>query len=44
MLLVDRDTGKPVKPLELRSQDGRLLGPDELMTVSKSSRRRRGSR
>jgi DNA-binding HxlR family transcriptional regulator len=40
LLLVDRETGKPVRPLELRSQDGRLLGPDELRTVSKSDRRR----
>jgi DNA-binding HxlR family transcriptional regulator len=40
MLLVDRETGKPVKPLELRSHDGRLLGPDELLRVSKSDRRR----
>jgi DNA-binding HxlR family transcriptional regulator len=26
-LLVDRETGCPVRKLELRSQDGRLLGP-----------------
>src|SRR5437879_5468650 len=28
--LVDRKHGQPVKPLELRSQDGRLLGPADL--------------
>ena len=44
MLLVDRETGKPVKPLELRSQDGRLLGPDQLLTVSKSVRRRQAKK
>jgi len=38
LLLVDRKTGKPVKPLELRSQDGRLLGPADLRTVSASDR------
>src|SRR6266852_1341126 len=30
LVLVDRKTGQPVKPLELRSQDGRLLGPADL--------------
>jgi DNA-binding HxlR family transcriptional regulator len=34
--LVDRESGRPVKPLELRSQDGRLLGPSDLRTISKS--------
>jgi hypothetical protein len=34
LLLVDRETGQPVKPLELRSQDGRILGPADLRTVS----------
>jgi len=33
VLLVDRETGQPVKPLELRSQDGRLLGPADLRTI-----------
>src|SRR5580704_18042058 len=28
--LVDRESGQPVKPLELRSHDGRLLGPADL--------------
>ena len=40
LLLVDRETGKPVKPLELRAQDGRVLGAGDLLTVSKSDRRR----
>jgi hypothetical protein len=36
LLLVDRETGRPVKPLELRSQDGRPLGPADLRTVNAS--------
>jgi DNA-binding HxlR family transcriptional regulator len=36
LLLVDRETGKPIKPLELRSQDGRLLGSTDLGTVSRA--------
>ena len=36
LLLVDRDNGQPVKPLELRSQDGRLLGPADLRTINTS--------
>ena len=27
LLLVDQKSGKPVKPLQLQSQDGRILGP-----------------
>jgi len=38
LLLVDRESGQPVKPLELRSQDGRLLGPADLRTVNISDR------
>jgi DNA-binding HxlR family transcriptional regulator len=38
LLLVDRQTCQPVKPLELRSQDGRLLGPEDLRTVNKADR------
>jgi DNA-binding HxlR family transcriptional regulator len=38
LLLVDRESGRPVKPLELRSQDGRLLGPADLRTVNTSDR------
>jgi DNA-binding HxlR family transcriptional regulator len=36
--LVDRETGQPVKPLELRSQDGRLLGPTDLRTLKNPTR------
>jgi DNA-binding HxlR family transcriptional regulator len=38
LVLVDRETGQPVRPLELRSQDGRLLGPADLRTVSTADR------
>jgi hypothetical protein len=31
--LVDRKSGRPVKPLELQSQDGCLLEPADLQTV-----------
>jgi DNA-binding HxlR family transcriptional regulator len=34
--LVDRESGQLVKPLELRAQDGRLLGPADLCTVGTS--------
>ena len=27
--LVDRQTGQPIRPLELRAEDGRLLGPED---------------
>jgi len=30
-LMVDRQTGRPVRKLELHSQDGRLLGPADTM-------------
>ncbi|MCI0640717.1 MAG: helix-turn-helix transcriptional regulator [Gemmataceae bacterium] len=36
LLLVDQKSGQPVKPLELRSKDGRILGPDDLRTVGTS--------
>jgi DNA-binding HxlR family transcriptional regulator len=36
LVLVDRKSGQPVKPLELRSQDGRLLGSADLRTVGTS--------
>jgi DNA-binding HxlR family transcriptional regulator len=44
-LLVDRDKGRPVRKLELRAEDGRLLGQGdtELKPNSKLSRRRRVS-
>jgi len=38
ILLVDRESGQPVKPLELRSQDERLLGPADLRTINTSDR------
>jgi DNA-binding HxlR family transcriptional regulator len=38
LLLVDRKSGRPVKPLELRSQDGRLLGPADLGTGTAADR------
>ena len=38
LLLVDRESGQPVKPLELRPQDGRLLGPADLRTVNAPDR------
>ena len=37
LLLVDRENGQPVKPLELYSQDGRILGPADLLTVGTSN-------
>jgi DNA-binding HxlR family transcriptional regulator len=37
--VVDRLTGKPVRPLELRSRDGRLLGPEDVEIVVDSSKR-----
>ena len=36
LLLVDQKSGQPVKPLELRSQDGRILGPADLRMVGTS--------
>jgi len=38
LLLVDRQSGQPVKPLELRSQDRRLLGPADLQVIDISDR------
>ena len=38
LVLVDRETGQSVRPLELRSRDGRLLGPADLRTVSRTHR------
>jgi DNA-binding HxlR family transcriptional regulator len=39
--LMDRERGKPVRKLELRSQDGRLLGPSDTIVKAISSRRGR---
>ncbi|WP_175811457.1 winged helix-turn-helix transcriptional regulator [Burkholderia contaminans] len=33
VLLVDRKTGLPVRKLELRSQDGRVLGPEDTLVL-----------
>jgi DNA-binding HxlR family transcriptional regulator len=41
LLLVDRKHGRRVKSLELRAQDGRLMGPADVQTVKKETRRRR---
>jgi DNA-binding HxlR family transcriptional regulator len=38
LLLVDRKSGQPVRPLELRSQDGRVLGPEDLELVNTQDR------
>jgi hypothetical protein len=42
-LLVDRDKGRPVRKLELRAEDGRVLGQGdtELKANPKVSHRRR---
>jgi hypothetical protein len=42
-LLVDRDKGRPVRKLELRSADGRLLGDanTEVRSTPRAKRRRR---
>jgi DNA-binding HxlR family transcriptional regulator len=44
LMLVDRETGRPIKPLEVRSQDGRLLGPADLRTVKGPVRKSRPRR
>lgn len=31
--MVDREQGQPLRPLELRSADGRLLGPEDCRRV-----------
>lgn len=31
--VVDRETGQPIRPLELRSEDGRLLGPEDCRRI-----------
>ena len=36
LLLEDQKSGQPVKPLELRSKDGRILGPEDLRMVGRS--------
>ena len=39
VLLVDRERGRPVRKLELRSDDGRLLGPDDTVVKRPSKKR-----
>jgi DNA-binding HxlR family transcriptional regulator len=39
--LMDRERGKPVRKLELRSHDGRLLGPSDTIVMAIPSRRGR---
>src|SRR3546814_10760875 len=33
-LMIDRKQGRPLAPLELRADDGRILGPDDFRHVS----------
>jgi DNA-binding HxlR family transcriptional regulator len=41
-MLVDRETGRPVRKLELRAQDGRLLeGSDTVLKPNPATKRRR---
>jgi DNA-binding HxlR family transcriptional regulator len=42
-VLVDRDKGRPVRKLELRSQDGRLLTAADTSLKPRPSKRRRGA-
>jgi DNA-binding HxlR family transcriptional regulator len=42
-IMVDRDKGRPVAKLELRAQDGRLLGVDDTTLKARSAARRRSS-
>src|SRR4051794_32526441 len=35
--LVDADKGKPIPPIEVRSADGRVLGPDDLRVANGES-------
>ncbi len=32
--LVDREQGRPIRPLELRSEDGRLLAPEDCLRIA----------
>jgi DNA-binding HxlR family transcriptional regulator len=40
-IMVDRDKGRPIKKLELYSQDGRLLGLDDIATKRRPAAKRR---
>jgi DNA-binding HxlR family transcriptional regulator len=43
-ILVDRDKGRPVRKLELRAEDGRLLGVGDTMLKARPALRRRVAR
>jgi DNA-binding HxlR family transcriptional regulator len=43
-VLVDRDKGRPVRKLELRAEDGRLLGDGDIQVKPNSKPRMRSSR
>jgi len=32
--VVDRENGRPVRTLELRAEDGRLLGPEDCVRIA----------
>lgn len=32
-VMVDRERGMPLRPLELRAEDGRLVGPDDCRRI-----------
>lgn len=40
-ILVDRDNGRPVRKLELRAQDGRLLSQTDIAVKSRPAQRKR---
>ena len=42
-ILVDREKGRPVKKLELRAEDGRLLSPADTMLKPRPAPRRRSA-
>ena len=42
-ILVDRAKGRPVKKLELRAEDGRLLSPDDTLLKPRPAARRRSA-
>jgi DNA-binding HxlR family transcriptional regulator len=44
VMLVDRDKGRPVRKLELRAEDGRLLGDGDIQVRSKTKPRTKASR
>ncbi|MGY3550205.1 DNA-binding HxlR family transcriptional regulator [Bradyrhizobium sp. USDA 4472] len=42
-ILIDRAKGRPVKKLELRAEDGRLLSPDDTLLKPRPAPRRRSA-